>query len=198
MKKVLYLVILTGVMILYGCGAKNVKEPALFFLQTIRNNTYDASSNSTSQVQNETELTMFTVPKEYIGNITQASLDTICNEQGYHSITLNGDGSATCKMTEQQQKNLLDACTGQIGNEFHQMIESDVYPNFTGLYGNEDFTEFIVNTNAEKVSAAELSIIEYFRMYSKVYNLINGAEEECISVTFINNDTGETIYNLLD
>ncbi len=195
MKKVLYLIILTGLLTFSGCGKNNVKDPALFFLDTIRNNAYDASNNSVSQMQNETELTMFTVPKEYIGDITQASLDTICDDQGYHSITLNHNGTATCKMTRQQQKNLLDVCTEQIGNEFHEIIEYDKYPNFTGLYGNEDFTEFIVSTNSKKVSDEELSIIESFRMYSKVYNIISGADEECISVSFINNDTGETIYH---
>ncbi len=194
MKRVLASIMLAVVLTLCGCGADNVKDGPSFFLRVIRNNTSDASDASASQEQGEMELTMFTVPKEYIGNTTQESLDSICEEQGYRSASLNSDGSVTYKMSARQQEKLLDACTEQVGKEFHQMIEADRYPNFTGLYGNENFTEFIVNTDSERVSSAELSVMGYFRVYSDVYNMLSGAGKQAITVSFINNDTGEAVY----
>jgi len=194
MKKVLASILLAVVLTLCGCGAENGKDGPAFFLQIIRSSTFDESDASASQAQEDTELAIFTVTKEYIGSTTQESLDSICEEQGYRSVILNSDGSVTYKMSARQQKKLLDACTEQIGKEFHQMVEADRYPNFTGLYGNENFTEFIVNTDSEKVSSAELSVLEDFRMYSDVYSMLSGVGKQAITVSFINNDTGETIY----
>ncbi len=194
MKKVLCPILLAVVLTLCGCGADNVEDGPAFFYRLIGSNTSDASDASASQAQAETELTMFTVPKEYIGNTTQESLDSICEEQGYHSVSLNSDGSVTYKMSARQQEKLLDACTEQVGKEFHQIIEADRYPNFTGLYGNENFTEFIVNTDSERVSSTELSVIEDFRMYSDVYSMLSGTGKQAITVSFINNDTGEAVY----
>ncbi len=134
-----------------------------------------------------------TIPKDYVGESTQEDLNKLCDEKGFHSITLNEDGSATYIMTKTQHKDLMAEYYAQINNSLQEMIGSENYPNITAIDTNDDFTEFTVTTKSTELSITESFSVLGFYMYGGLYSVFNGTEVDNISVTFVNADSGKTI-----
>lgn len=134
-----------------------------------------------------------TIPADFIGDQTQEDLDKISEEQGYKSITLNEDGSATYVMTKKQHEVLLDAYRNQINDTIGEMVGSDTYPNITKIEANDNFTEFTITTKSTELDVAESFSVINFYMYGGMYSIFSGEEVDNIAVTFVNADTGEII-----
>ena len=134
-----------------------------------------------------------TIPKDYVGDSTQADLDKTCEENGFKSITLNEDGSATYVMTKKQHSKLMEDYRKQINKSLEDLIGSEGYPNFTDIKANDDFTKFTVTTKSTSLDMNESLSVMIFYMSGGMYNVFSGNEVDNISVTFINADSGEVI-----
>lgn len=134
-----------------------------------------------------------TIPADYIGDQTQDELDQIADEYGYQSITLNSDGSATYKMTKSQHKALIEEYRTTINEGIDEMIGSEDYPNITKIESNEDFTEFTVTTKSTELDMNETLSPMIFYAYGGMYSIFTGETVDNISITYINEDTGEVI-----
>lgn len=134
-----------------------------------------------------------TIPKDYVGESTQVDLDKTCEENGFKSITLNEDGSATYVMTKKQHAALMEDYRTQINNSLTELVGSEDYPNFTNIEANDAFTEFTVTTKSTELDMNESLSVMIFYISGGMYNVFSGNEADNISVTFINADSGETI-----
>ncbi|MDF2870870.1 MAG: hypothetical protein K0R05_2445 [Anaerocolumna sp.] len=145
---------------------------------------------SVDKGSSEVELT---IPATYVDGQTQEDLDLIRETEGYKSITLNDDGSATYVMTKKQHETMMAEMANTINDAMKEMVGSDDYPNITEVKANDTFTEFTVTTKSEELDMSESFTYIMFYMYGGMYNIFNGSESDDITVTYINADTGETI-----
>ncbi len=134
-----------------------------------------------------------TIPATYVEGKTQEELDQICEMEGYKSITLNDDGSATYVMTKEQHQSMMTEIVAAINDAMKEMIGSEEYPNITDVKANTVYTEFTVTTNSKELDMGESFTYLMFYMYGGMYNIFNGSGSDDITVTYINAETGETI-----
>lgn len=134
-----------------------------------------------------------TIPAGFIGDQTQEDLTAIANENGYESITLNSDGSATYKMNKLQHKKMMKEMYDGFKQSLNEMIGSEDYPNFTEIEFNDNFTDFTIKTKSKELDINESFSVMAFYMYGGMYNLYSGEEIDNVHVKFVNSDSGETI-----
>lgn len=200
MKKKIVILLLTLALALSGCGssaaATTDTAPSDETAQTAESTEGDISElDSLGDIEVEENLfsVELTIPAEYIGESTQEDLDAIANENGYKSVTLNSDGSATYVMTKAQHEEMMNELAANINDSLAQMIGSEDYPNITEVVANDNFTEFTVTTTSTELSLNESFSVLAFYMYGGMYNIFNGTPVDNVHVDFINADSGENI-----
>ncbi len=134
-----------------------------------------------------------TIPADYVGESTQEELTATAEEEGYKSIKLNEDGSATYTMTKAQHKEMLDEMKQGMNESIDEMIQSEEFPNVVNIESNEDYTEFKVTTTNEEPDMSESFLTLSFYMYGGVYGIFSGEQADNIKVAFINKASGEVI-----
>ena len=134
-----------------------------------------------------------TIPKDFVGDTTQAELDESVKEKGYKSATLNSDGSVTYVMTKAQHEEMLSGIRESIDQSLSDMVGSSEYPNITNVWHNDDYTSFTITTkNAEPDLSESFSVMALY-MYGGMYGIFSGEEVDNIHVDFKNADSGEII-----
>lgn len=206
MKKRAIVLLLSATLIVSSCGSSNSQQIDTNdsndsvieeeILDEVQEDISDASESEPSggvEVDEGLFDVELTVPADFISESTQEELDTVCEENGFKSIILNEDGSATYTMTKKQHKELMDGYRKDINNNLNEMIGSEEYPNITNIEANDNFTEFTVTTKNAELDMAESFSVLAFYMAGGMYNAFSGEEVENISVTFVNADTGDVI-----
>lgn len=160
--------------------------------------TDDTSSpdlNSVGDIEVEKELfdVKITIPADFVNGQTQEELNKVAAENDIHSITLNSDGSATYIMSKSQHKNFIEKYRDELDKSMNELVGSDDYPNFTKIEANDNYTEFTVTTKSTELDLSESFSAMIFYMSGGMYNLFNGETVDNISVTYVNEDTGEII-----
>lgn len=134
------------------------------------------------------------VPSDFLDEgTTQEELDQIAKENGYKSITLNEDGSATYIMTKAQHKEMMSGIAQGIEESLAEMVGSDEYPSIVEIKTNDDYSQYIVVLNTDEVGFAESFTVLGFYMFTGMYHVFNGTEVDNINVQFVNEATGEVI-----
>ena len=135
-----------------------------------------------------------TVPASFLDQgTTQEDLDTIAEESGFKSVTLNDDGSATYVMTKAQHDQMMQDLQESIDTGLSDMVNTEEYPNITGISANDGYTEFTVNVASSEVSMTESFIVLGLYLYGGMYNAFNGTPAQDITVKFVNENTGDVI-----
>lgn len=135
-----------------------------------------------------------TIPASFLEDgITQEELDAEVKESGFHSATLNEDGSATYVMTKEQHKQMMTEIKRTIDQSLEEMIDPETYPTFVEIKANDDYSNFTVKTTAETLGMTEAFSVLAFYVCGGMYHAFNGAQVDDISVIFVNADTGEVI-----
>ena len=134
-----------------------------------------------------------TIPKDFVGDTTQAKLDESANEKGYKSATLNSDGSVTYVITKAQHKEMMDGIRESINKGLSEMTTSGDYPNFTKVEANDDYTSFTVKIKGEELSMMDSMSVLGLYMYGGVYAAFNGTTVDNIHVDFVSDSTGAVI-----
>ncbi len=190
MKKKLLLLLLSSMLLLSSCGSKQPSNTSTEPSNTTGTETNGSDMDSADQKEEDITLT---IPAEYIGEQTQEDLDQLAQKYDFESITLNDDGSATYTMTNVQHQKFLDEYKQQIMNSIDEMIASESYPNFTNIETNDNFTEFTITTKSTELDMAESMSVIAFYGYGGIYSIFSGETVDNISVTFINEETGDVI-----
>ena len=170
-----------------ACGGSNEST------NTENETSETTDENQTIEVDENLLTVELTVPADYIGETTQEELDAAAKENGFKSITLNEDGSATYVMTKGQHKELMSGMTNEFNAALAEMVGSEDYPNFTNIEANSDFTNFTITTTSTELDFNESFSTMVFYMYGGMYNAFNGTSVDNIHVDFVNADSGENI-----
>ena len=203
MKKKLITSLLICTIALSGCGASS-NAPADVSSETVDTSSESIESSTEGDMSEldaigdvEVDDNLFTVeltiPADYVGETTQEELDAEAEENGYKSITLNDDGSATYVMSKKQHKEMMDKMSVSINDSLAELIGSEEYPNVTEITTNDDFTEFTITTTSTELSMNESFSVIMFYMYGGMYNIFNGTPVDNVHVDFVNADSGEII-----
>lgn len=111
---------------------------------------------------------------------------------GYHSITLNDDGSATYRITKEQHEYMLLGVRSSIAESLEDIKNSEDY-NFTDIKVNANCTDFKVTTTSEELSFAESLSVLVFYAFGGMYRMFSGVDIDNVHVSFVNSETGEVI-----
>ena len=184
MKKKIYAIVLatTLVLSLVACGGND-------------DSSKESETNNDKIEVDENLLTVeLTIPSDFVGETTQEELNqTVEEEKGIKSITLNKDGSATYVMTKKKHKEMMSEIKTGIDEELQAMVGSEDYPNFTKVEANKDYTSFKITTTSTELDLAEAFSVMSFYMQGGLYNVFNGTPADNIHVDFVNATTGEVI-----
>ncbi len=135
-----------------------------------------------------------TIPSDFVGEgLTQQRCDEIAKEKGYKSVTLSSDGSATYVVTKAQHADIMDDLRESINQGLAEMITSGDFPNFVSIEANNTFTEFTVVTKSEELSLMDSFSVMGLYMFGGMYNAFNGTPADNISVSFVNEASGNVI-----
>lgn len=184
MKKKIYAILLatTLALSLVACGGNN-------------DSSKESEANNDKIEVDENLLTVeLTIPSDFVGETTQEELNqTVEEEDGIKSITLNEDGSATYVMTKKKHKEMMSEIKTGIDEELQAMVGSEDYPNFTKVEANEDYTSFTITTTSTELDLAESFSVMNLYVQGGLYNVFNGTPADNIHVDFVNATSGEVI-----
>lgn len=191
MKKKILAIIVSTVLVLpmVACESSS-KTPTT--VQEQRNEDIVETESGGIEVEKNVFSVELTIPADYVGKTTQDELNTISEEKGYKSITLNDDGTVTYVMTKNQHKELISELTTEINNGIDELLSSEDY-RFTSVKTNDDFTNFEITITSTELSISESFSIFAFYMYGAMYNAFNGTPVDNVHIDFINESTGEII-----
>ena len=184
MKKKIYAILLaaTLAMSLVACGDNDDSKKE------------SETSNDKIEVDENLLTVELTIPSDFVGETTQEELNqTVEEEDGLKSITLNEDGSATYVMTKKKHKEMMSEIKTGIDEELQAMVGSEDYPNFTKVEANENYTSFTITTTSSELDLAESFSVMSFYMQGGLYNVFNGTPADNIHVDFVNADSGAII-----
>lgn len=134
-----------------------------------------------------------TIPADYIGESTQEELTATAEEEGYKSIKLNEDGSATYTMTKAQHKEMLNEMKKDMDKSLEEMINSEENPNIISIEVNDNYTEYKIITTNEEIGISETFLTYTLQLYGAMYGVFSGENETDINVIYINEASGEII-----
>ena len=184
MKKKIYSILLAAAlaMSLVACGGNDDSKK-------------ESETNNDKIEDDENLLTVeLTIPSDFVGETTQEELNqTVEEEDGLKSITLNEDGSATYVMTKKKHKEMMSEIKTGIDEELQAMVGSEDYPNFTKVEANDDYTSFTITTTSTELDLAESFSVMNLYVQGGLYNVFNGTPADNIHVDFVNADSGAII-----
>lgn len=192
MRKKLFLLLIASAVFVSGCQTSNDANTEKIDTQT---DSELSGLESLGDVEIEKNLfsVELTIPEDYVGETTQEELDKMCKENGYKSIILNADGSATYTMTKTQHKKMLEEISDSIDASLSELVASEEYPNFTEISANENYTKFTIKTTSTELDMSESFSILIFYTYGGMYNIFKGETVENIHIDFVNANSGEII-----
>lgn len=195
-KLLAYCIALSVAMLFFGCSAldqtadKTENKPNN--TQTVQDPLDMDAAGNISVDERLFDVTL-TIPADYIGEATQETLDAEVKEKGFKSATLNEDGSATYVMTKAQHNEMMKELSDNISRSLEEMIGSEDYPNVVAIDASNDYTEFTITTSSSELDFNEAFSVMQFYIYVGMYNIFNGTPVDNVSVTFVNETTGEII-----
>lgn len=192
-KKILTILLITVMSLsLMACSEKSEKKST--DTETAENeDRSDLDALGDVEVDEKLFSVELTIPADYVGDTTQEELDKSAEENGFKSITLNDDGSATYIMTKKQHEEMMSGIADEINSNLTGMIGSEDYPNITNIETNENYTSFTVTTSSTELDLNESFSVMAFYTYGGMYNIFNGTSVDNVHVDFVNADTGDVI-----
>lgn len=137
-----------------------------------------------------------TIPKDYLGEITQENVDNLINDQRISSAILHSDGSITYVMTKAQYKKNLADLKELINQSLLEMSNSLDYPNITNVEANDNFTHYTLTTKNEVPDFFEGLSVLVLSIYSGLYSVYTGEKFDNVIFDFVNADSGEIVLTL--
>lgn len=209
MKKKIVITLLTAALVFSGCGntdttvnsSTEASETEISTVTEVSIETEVSTEADLSELESlgdvEVDENLFsvelTIPADYVGEATQDELNATAEENGYKSITLNEDGSATYVMTKSQHKEMMGELAQNITDSLTEMVGSEDYPNITKIEANDNFTSFTITTTSTELDLNEAFSVMIYYMYGGMYNIFNGTPVDNVHVDFVNADSGEII-----
>ncbi len=115
------------------------------------------------------------VPPTYVYGATQEDLTAVAEENGYSSITLNADGSATYVLTKEQHEDMMKKLKEGIDQKIANLpASSKSYKDIRSISANDDYTDFKVTLDAKAINDKTSMAMVELKLLSTMYNAFNG------------------------
>lgn len=210
MKKVLilFLIVVLTLLCLIGCGKKEEQASAtpiqveridVLPTSSVGENSSDKTKEGIDSISTDKNLftVEITIPASYKEGETQESLDeSIKDEEGIKSATLNADGSVTYVMTKSAHEKMLTEMSSEIKQSLVEFTGAD-YPNISRIEANDNFSSYDVYTKSSELALEDSLLPLGLYMISGMYHSFSGETVDNIHVNYINEATGET-FNTAD
>ena len=128
----------------------------------------------------------FTVPSNYVGEVTQDDLDLVASENGYTSITLNDSGSATYVMSQDAYDNMIKDLAEGIRSSLSEMPGNEQYSDITSIDVNSDFTDYQVHLATSSADFESSMTVMTLKMYSTMYYAFQGVTDMPVDISIYN------------
>ncbi len=169
MKKVLFLLAVSCIMLLTACGTTTVEEQNFDDTEeaTEKHNTEKTAIDAVIPIT-------ILMPAEYVGSRTADDIADTYKEYGKIDVTVNPDGSVALSMTKAQQMAILEDFRKSTEESFSNYVNSDSYPSFISITASDDYMRYTVTTKSRKLEFGETMIEILFRMYGEYYSVFTG------------------------
>lgn len=135
-----------------------------------------------------------TLPADYLEEgTTQEQLEAEAKENGFKSVTLNDDGSATYVMTKSQHRDMMQEIKQSIDEGLAEMAHSEEFPGIVSVEANDDYTKYKVTVDSEEVGLSESLATIGLYLFSGTYHVFNGTKPDNVNIQYINSTTGMVI-----
>ena len=125
---------------------------------------------------------------------TQEQVDyKVANTSGYISGTVNKNGSVTYVMTKEAHQKLVGETKERIDDFINNVVGSKLYPNVKGITYSDDYTLFVIDYAAEKLSFNESSLGLKLMAMGRTQVIYFGHPSDAVTAIYVNSKTGEII-----
>lgn len=135
-----------------------------------------------------------TYPPNYFQETTD--FDNIVRKQGYESYSLNDDGSVTFVMKESLKNGILEDLRIDLDETIEELVHDELgIKSFVKIERDDDFTDFKIYVDNVSITPLETLTSSVFYYGGLAYQTVSGipTEEQSVSVSFIDNETGVVI-----
>ncbi|MBR5973963.1 MAG: hypothetical protein IK020_02155 [Clostridiales bacterium] len=136
------------------------------------------------------------LPAELFDEVTQEQIDeAIAKEDGFISGTVNADGSVTYVMTREKYDELILEMQATLEDTLQKILDDPECPNIVSISHNEAFSEYTVRCSSDDINLKEELLPLTFYMSSGMYFQFLVDKPDNVYITYINDATGEVIYD---
>lgn len=126
--------------------------------------------------------------------LTQKDYDAKVAQNGWESATVDKDGSVVFVMTEEKRQEQVKLIKEEVKKYVADLAPSAIYPNYSSIDANDEFTKFTVHCSKKELSTKEIQIILKLYAQSGMWNSFNGTAGRKCTVVFLDDATGDQIY----
>lgn len=142
------------------------------------------SSCSLTAIDND--MVKLVIPADYVYGATQEQLNDTAKMQGYDSITLGDDNTATYIMTQEKYDEMISVLDEKSRASVQALSKNTDYSSVSSIEINEDFNGYIVKLSTDGSGFKATELIADLRSYSNMIDAFKGNTSSTITVSIIN------------
>lgn len=178
-----------------ACGEKG-GDPSSFIIHTDENgNTVSETTEKTTQSSKKNIKLRF--PVSVLDEKYRDDIDAFCEEYGLESAKVSSGGTVTVKMSSLSRDLFLTRIGIETLKSIYAVAESGDFPFVKGIksYDEDNFSEVSVLVVRAKYASSDYAQLMQAAVAQGCirYQLFAGEEKPTVTVTVIDNKTGETI-----
>ena len=179
-RKLIILLILLGLAMLTYVIIDNYEQ------RLIADSYKPVSLSSCSLTAIDNDMVKLVIPADYVYGATQEQLNDTAKMQGYDSITLGDDNTATYIMTQEKYDEMISVLDEKSRASVQALSKNTDYSSVSSIEINEDFNGYIVKLSTDGSGFKATELIADLRSYSNMIDAFKGNTTSTITVSIIN------------
>lgn len=194
MKKIYALILIIAMIVSLGaCAGKSGKVNDSNSTNSSDNKSSEKGNNVTADKENTVDITL---PGSFFEDMTEEEIKASAEKQGFIKCVVNSDGSVTCTMTKDKQKELLDDSIKELDKTIEDLVSGeDKVAAFKSISYNENLSRVDIRVDTSQYSPWDSIYSITFFISGAYYQMFSGVSSDDIDivVNFIDDSTNRTI-----
>lgn len=194
MKKIYALILIIAMIVSLGaCAGKSGKVNDSNSTNSSDNKSSEKGNNVTADKENTVDITL---PGSFFEDMTEEEIKASAEKQGFIKCVVNSDGSVTCTMTKDKQKELLDDSKKELDKTIEDLVSGeDKVAAFKSISYNENLSRVDIRVDTSQYSPWDSIYSITFFISGAYYQMFSGVSSDDIDivVNFIDDSTNRTI-----
>jgi len=194
MKKIYALILIIAMILSLGaCAGKSGKVNDSNSTNSSDNKSSEKGNNVTADKENTVDITL---PGSFFEDMTEEEIKASAEKQGFIKCVVNSDGSVTCTMTKDKQKELLDDSKKELDKTIEDLVSGeDKVAAFKSISYNENLSRVDIRVDTSQYSPWDSIYSITFFISGAYYQMFSGVSSDDIDivVNFIDDSTNRTI-----